>query len=331
MKYTHDETTVTPPSIELKTIGSDFTQILSNSGSSILASLQSLRLPQLITIPSNPSPTQEPLITQESPTPQDWNSEPTSTPAFVAPTDDPLPPIQQPTTADPRPTQPPIATSVPKPTAIPKPTKVPKPTKPPLPPPVTSDVRPGASIEEMLKDVEKRMCVPYKLLMAVRKIESGAWFNNLTSTSMKFYNTYGWWKTAGVGEICAGLAYYTQTGIIPPDSVNASSGSCSNAGLGAGQADQKIMGLFQVSEQEEKVSRKNTTRDLPKSIDRRVLFDNAIIFASITKNRVGSLPPSCEDWPEDAVKTVAEKHYGACAYPGGNYCNEVWNFYKTLK
>jgi hypothetical protein len=214
---------------------------------------------------------------------------------------------------------------------VPAPTKVPKPTVI-VYPGVTSDVRPGSSIEEILQDVAKRMCVPYRLLIAIRTIESGAWFKNMTPTTTKFYNTYGWWKTAGVGEICAGLAYYTQTGVIPPDSTGAAGGTCSHAPFGGGTIDQKIMGLFQVSEEEEKVSRKNTTKALPKSIDRRVLFDNAIIFASITKNRAGQSPqPSCDDWPEETVKEVAGKHYGSCSYPGGNYCNEVWGFYKSAK
>ena len=38
---------------------------------------------------------------------------------------------------------------------------------------------------------------------------------------------------------------------------------------------------------------------------------------------------SCDDWPQETVMLIAEKHYGACKYSGGNYCTEVWEMYKS--
>jgi len=245
----------------------------------------------------------------------------TSTPPRSVPT---TPPLSIPTIiASPRP---PLATSKPQPT------KVPKPSPTAALPPVTSDVRPGKSIEEILSEAAKRTCVPYAFLMAERMEESGAWFTNMTAQTTTYYNTYGWWTGADHGEICYGLAYYTQTGTIPPDSTNAGTEPCPHAPFGGGTYDQKIMGLFQVNEDEQKGALKYMKGILPGRVDRRVLFDNAVIFAIISKNRAGNSPmPTCTDWPEETVKLIAEKHYGACAYSGGNYCNEVWNYYKKYK
>jgi hypothetical protein len=274
---------------------SDFTQSLSDSKTRIMTSLQSIHLPSLISFsPPNSSnqtsenPQQE--ISPGSPSPQEWETlptspveKPTSTPAVLAPTN------TVPTSSIPHyPTIPPqVPTAKPQPTAIPKPTKPPKPTAIPQEPPVTSDTRPGSTIEEILRDVSKRACIPYGLLMATRTIESGAWLNG----NIAQYNVYGWWKDAGQG-VCAGLAYYTQSGLIPPDS---GGGSCTN-GVQPGAYDQKIMGMMQVSEQEEQVTRKNTIKILSKNIDRRVLFDNAVIYAMATKGRAGKSPQtSCSD------------------------------------
>jgi hypothetical protein len=199
-------------------------------------------------------------------------------------------------------------------------------------PPVTTNTRPGTSIEAILRDVSQRMCIPYALLMAERMEESGAWFNNLTANQVAYYNTYGWWQNADHGEICSGLAYYTQTGIIPPDSTSAGTNLCPHAPYVDGEFDQKIMGLFQVGDAEQTIAQKTIKSVLPGKVDRRILFDNAVMFAIITKNRAGkSSTPSCTDWPKDTVTTVAQAHYGSCAYPGGNYCTEVWNYYQKYR
>jgi len=332
MKYAQESPSEMAPQIQIQTIATDLSQTLSNSGTSIISALQSFKLPPLV---SFVPPASQPAIPSEQPvepTPLDWETEPsgpteipTSTPAIL-PTNGPLPTnIAIPTTAKPTIH---VVTQPPQPTKTPKPTKVPKPTELILPP-ILSDVRPGTSIEEILREVSKRACIPYALLMATRTQESGAWMKNLSSATAKMYNTYGWWKGADKGSVCAALAYYTQSGLIPPDS---GGGSCTN-GVQPGAYDQKIMGLMQMSEQEEQVTRKNTIKILPKNIDRRVLFDNAVIYALATKGRAGNSPqPSCDDWPEETVRLVAEKHYGACAYGGGkNYCTEVWNLYKSFK
>ena len=211
------------------------------------------------------------------------------------------------------------------PTQIPQPTKIPKPTAVPALPPITSDTRPGSSLTEVFQEVSKRACIPAALLSAFQTEESGAFFNRNNSASIiKIYNTYGWWKT-GAGDPCFGLGYHTQTGIVPSDSVSAGT-RCQNA-IPSGD-DQGIMGVLQVSQFEQDATRKYTTKILSKNIDRRVLFDNALIFAIATKNRIGITPKSCTDWSDDEVQIAAEKHYGSCA---DHYCADVLKYYKQYR
>ena len=258
--------------------------------------------------------------------------------SFTLPTAEPQPTNQVPTgTWQPTPTSSakvptkagPTPTSKPKPTPTkylkPTPTKPPKPTATPAPPPITSDIRPGTSLSEIFKEVGKRTCFPPALLHAFQTQESGPFFDyNNPSSIIKIYNTYGWWQT-GAGDPCFGLGYHTQTGIVPQDSVNAGV-RCRNA-VGSSY-DQGIMGILQISQFEEDAARKYTTSILTKNYDRRVLFDNALIFAIITKNRIGNPPTNCNDWPDDVVRTAAEKHYGSC---GDNYCANVLKYYKQYK
>lgn len=211
------------------------------------------------------------------------------------------------------------------------PTNKPKPTATPAPVPITSDTRPGTSLSKIFQEVNKRECIPTALLMAFKTEETGERFKNDNAETIKIYNTYGWWKT-GAGNPCYGYGYHGQTGIVPPDSVNAGA-SCNNA-IGD-QTDIGVMGIMEISEWEEQVSRKYTISTLPKNIDRRVLFDNTLIFAIITKNRVGQPPTNCDDWPDKVILIAAEKHLGVCQfdYNGhtGNYCTEVLNLYKQYK
>jgi len=221
----------------------------------------------------------------------------------------------------------------PIPTKKPKPTKVPKPTATPKPEPITSDTRPGNSLSEIFDEVGKRACFPPALLMAFQQEETGAFFSaGNPSSVIKIYNTYGWWKT-GAGDPCFGLGYHTQTGIVPGDSVGAGT-QCRNA-VGD-PTDIGIMGVLQISEEEETVTRKYTKDILPKNIDRRVLFDNALIFAIATRNRVGSPPRDCNNWPDDMVELAAEKHHGVCNYNygngnTGNYCTDILKLYKKYQ
>lgn len=219
------------------------------------------------------------------------------------------------------------------PTKPPKPTKAPKPTKTPTPPPIKTDLRPGTNLDEIFKEVNKRACFPTALLWAFKTEETGPRFKNDSSSTIKIYNTYGWWIT-GAGNPCYGYGYYEQTGIVPPDSVNAGS-SCLSNPVG-NPNDIKIMGLFQISEQEQGVAQKYISSTIPKN-DRRVLFDNSLMFAYITKSRVPGSPPSdCNSWPDDVIKMVAEKHHGVCVYDYGNgtkgdYCKEILDLYKQYK
>lgn len=220
------------------------------------------------------------------------------------------------------------------PTYTPKPTKPPKPTATPKPPPITTDIRPGNSLTEIFKEVNKRACFPVALLYAFKTVETGERFKNDSSSTIKTYNTYGWWKT-GAGDPCYGYGYHTQTGIVPEDSVNA--GISCNSAIGD-PTDLKIMGILQISEWEQEVAQKYISSTLPKTNDRRVLFDNALIFAHIERSRVGDPPKDCNSWPDDMVRLAAEKHLGSgCEYyysqngASGNYCNEILTKYKEYK
>jgi hypothetical protein len=212
-----------------------------------------------------------------------------------------------------------------QPTAYIKPTNIPKPTKVPTPPPITSDTRPGSTLAEIFADVSKRECIPAALLYAFQTQETGPWWPiDSPSSKVKIYNTYGWW-TDGTGNSCTGMGYHTQTGIVPEDAVDAGT-SCQNP-IPSGD-DQAIMGLWQISKYEEDAAKKYMTGIIKGNIDRRVLFDNAVIFAIITKNRLGNPPTNCNDWPTDAISTAAEKHYGSC---GDNYCANILKYYKQFK
>lgn len=210
--------------------------------------------------------------------------------------------------------------------ANPSPTKPQKPSPTPKPPPITQDQRPGTTMEEIFQEVSKRMCIPTALLHAFQTQESGPFFPyNSSPSTIKIYNTYGWWID-GKGDPCFGLGYSTQSGLVPQDSVKAGQ-ICRNP-VQPEAYDQKIMGIFQISEYEQNAAYKYLKDIFPKNYDRRVLFDNAMIFAIITKNRLGDPPKNCNDWPADAIKIAAEKHYGSC---GDNYCTNILNYYKQYK
>ncbi len=222
------------------------------------------------------------------------------------------------------PTSPIINITKANPTSIPKPTKAPKPTPTPKLPPISSAQRPGNTLTEIFQEVSQRECIPAALLHAFQTEESGAWWStNDSSSKVKIYNKYGWWLD-GSGSSCTGMGYHTATGVVPGDAVDAGS-VCQNA---LGGYDQGIMGIIQISQFEEDAAKKYITSIIKGKIDRRVLFDNAVIFAIITKNRLGTPPTSCTDWPADAIKTAAEKHQGSC---GNNYCADVLKYYKQYK
>lgn len=278
--------------------------------------------------------------------PKDWNDKgensvdlpSISNPPTQMPINNPTSFVPEPTDGLPLPTshtpsQTPTRIPTNAPTSTPKPTKPPKPTPTPKPAAITLDARPGETLDEIFAEVQKRECVPAALLMAFKTKETGERFK---SGSVKMYNTYGWWKS---NNPCYGYAYYTQSGIIPPDSMNAGS-TCANA-IGDQSYDQKIMGILQISDQEQTSAFKYLKDSFPKNYDRRVMFDNAMIFARITKLRLGTPPKSCSDWPEDAIKLAAAKHSGGgsdtCKYyysqngVSGDYCKEILQLYKQYK
>ncbi len=314
------------PRVQLQLLATDF----SRSGSSLLASIQSISLPNITTNQATKTEQEEKGDGSNASNSVDtWVRLPSSTPV---PTSHYVPT----TSHTPIPTR---SISAPSPTKRPtvqptqKPTDKPGPTPTSGPEPVTGDIRPGSNLDEVYKEVEKRMCVPAALMKAIKTIETGQKLADINGTAFRTYNTFNWWNgTVSLQQVCGGFAYSTNTGYIPSDSAYA--GQKCAKGIGT---DQKIMGLMQISEWEQTVSRKNTTGVLPNNIDRRVLFDNLIIFASITKNRVGSSPKNgCSDWPEETVKLAAEKHHGACKYDygtgnAGDYCQKAWDLYQQYK
>ena len=213
-----------------------------------------------------------------------------------------------------------------KPINIPQPTEIPKPTSPP---PITSDIRPGTTLGEIFDNVSKRMCVPAALLRAFQEEETGPWFH--FDENPVPYNTYGWWTTTSPNPCYKGFGYDALTGYFPADSYDAGKFCMKTPGANPG-----IMGLFAVDQLEQDASRKNTIAILPNNIDRRVIFDCAVIFASITINRVGNQASDCgEDWSDTAVSMAAAKHVSG-RYPCQNatcekYVSDILSFYKKYK
>ena len=265
--------------------------------------------------PNRPTPGDTGLINQ---TPTPYHLQPTTS----SPPDDEL--VDFPVEDNDINNIPVAPTNPPKPTNKPKPTKLPKSTKVPTPPPVTTSVRPGSSLAEIFADVSKRECIPAALLYAFQTQETGPWWPiNTASSKVKIYNKYGWWLD-GTGNSCTGMGYHTATGVVPSDAADAGT-VCQNA---LGGYDQGIMGILQISQDEENAAKKYITSVISGNIDRRVLFDNAVIFAIITKNRLGDPPTNCSDWPDDAIRTAAEKHYGACS---DNYCENILKYYREYR
>ena len=93
-------------------------------------------------------------------------------------------------------------------------------------------------------------------------------------------------------------------------------------------ANPGIMGLFAIDQWEQDVTKKYTVAVLPKNIDRRVIYDSAVIFAYATRARVGTPPTNCDDWPDSVIKIAAEKHYGNCT---SNYCANILKYYNQYK
>ena len=95
-------------------------------------------------------------------------------------------------------------------------------------------------------------------------------------------------------------------------------------------------GIFSISQWEQDVTRKNTVKFLPNSIDRRVIFDAALIFASATINRVWNQAPDCgQDWSNTAVGIAAAKHvsgqYTCINAICEKYSSDILSLYKKYR
>lgn len=255
------------------------------------------------------------------------------------------PPVNYPTAAPAIPTAPPALPTTPPsiptqpPAKPPAPTKKPdppKPTTPPELPPITTDRRPGNSVDEILADVQKRMCVPAALMKAIQSEETGSRFLTFAGQKFEMLNTYGWWNRTDISknDLFLAAAYSAQSGNAPSDGRFANEHIAK--AIQPGAYDQMIMGMLQVSQQEQDASFKNTSKVITAGkIDRRVIYDNALIFASVTKNKVGNLAETgCGDWSFKAVARAACKHLGGCNYNyganNGNYCTKICNHYNDF-
>jgi len=286
----------------------------------IKAKIFSIKLPdfsKIFTLNFNPDNNETPLRPSGEGQAMNFNL-----PVSIHPTSPRQSPSITRTTAGPLPTYEPyirpttilVPTTRPQPTAIPQPIVVPT----SAPAPITSNRRPGNSLAEIFEEVNKRICVPVALLRAFQEAESGTWFK-YTDNPVP-YNTYGWWTTAGGPDPCHGMGYDESTGYVFPDHYNKSIFCMITPGANPGQA-----GLFSLSQWEQDTSRKNTIAFLPNNIDRRVAFDDTLIFASITINRV--VEPSCgETWSDDVVRQAALKHNNSTTYS-----DEILSLYKKYR
>ncbi len=226
-----------------------------------------------------------------------------------------------------------IPTKIPTriPTNKPKPTKPPEPTATPVPPPITSDTRPGTTLAEIFDYISKtRWCVPAALLRAFQEAETGSWFHY--SDDPVPFNTYGWWTTAAP-DPCKGFGYDTSTGYVPNDSYKAGTFCRVTPGANPG-----TMGVFAIDQWEQDTTRKYSVLIIPNNFDRRVIFDNALIFAIAEMNRIGNQAPACGVvWPDDVVILAAKKHLCGnttctCITQNGySYCDQVLSLYKKYR
>lgn len=334
MKYASESSQETAPNLKVNSIVSDFSRSISHTGSGILATIQSIHVPSLVSFvpfPSTEQPQEEPIEPTEPPY-EGWVIGATATPqptAFPTLYVTSSPVLSTTPTTKPLPTAP-RATNTPKPTSKPKPSPT-----PPLPP-ITSEIRPGSNLEEVYADVAKRMCVPVALMKAIQTEETGDRLVNYAKTNFKFINTYGWWNTDKATQLdyFNAAAYSAQSGYAPPDSKFA--GIRIAKPIQPDAYDQMIMGLLQISQQEQDLSFKNTSKVITSGkIDRRILYDNALIFASVTLNKVGNLAETgCGDWSLKAIARAACKHLGGCNYNyganNGNYCTKICDHYNSF-
>jgi len=316
----------TIPELNAKRIMTDIGQAFTHTKDSISASLLSLRIP---TSTPKQQPTGEPEQQQIEGNTGVQNPVLFDTGTPITPTTTAILPISS--TPLPSVTLSGSITRIPtiKPTLAPTKTPLPTATPPPSFAPVTSNERPGGSLNDIFNEVQERMCVPAAFMKAIQEIETGERFRNYAAAHLKFINTYGWWNSDSVSEndLFNGYAYSAQHGTVPSDSKFA--GERIATAIQPNAYDQVIMGVNQISQQEQEVTRKNTVKVLPNNIDRRVVFDNLVIFASATLGRVGNATKtSCSDWPESTVRLAAEKHYGSC---GDSYCDRAWSLYKQYK
>lgn len=219
----------------------------------------------------------------------------------------------------------------PTPTPPSKPSITPKPTKIPTPTMMTiAVIRPGNSLKEIAQIAQNATCTPAALLLAVKSIETGQSFFSVSTSAFKTYNTYGWWKTAGLS--CSAYGYNTITGIVPYDSADAGKRCQDPIGIQSA-ASQEIMGLMQLSKPEQIAYTDDFQRAFKVGeVDRRVIFDAMVIAGFHFKNISLERSKDCVNWDLKYVAKMACKYQGVCKYDYGtgnykDYCQAVCEAY----
>ncbi len=209
-----------------------------------------------------------------------------------------------------------------------KPNKIPKPTKDNSFPIDESLLRYGSNSEEVFQKASELTCVPKEVLKAISRIESGGFFDNVSSKYFKLYNSYNWWNSEFLTDpkiACSGYNFDTNTGLIPEDSKFAGY-KCregSNSGLttfGPMQISDYWLGKF-----------KPKAAQLLKvdHVDQRVILD-AIVIAGLSIN-TNVKPSNCNSWTGWEVAKAACSYYGSCGFKDGSYyCNTFCRNYKQF-
>jgi len=283
------------------------------------------KLISIISFPVFVAPTNT-LVPSKYPTQKPISTPIIHQPSVTDPTSTPYPsfPTSKPTS---RPNQTTSPTTKPSPTTIP-------PTPKPLPT-VVSEIfpvdqalkRPGASVDEVFKIGADKTCVPKEVIRTIASIESGGFFNTVSTRYFFFYNSYNWWNSEFLTEqkrTCSGYDYDSNTGLVPSDSKFAGT-RCrngSNSGL-------TTMGPMQVSTYEQSQYGKDAARKLGVSAaDRRVILDAIIIAGLIIQDNVKA---GCGTWSGKDVIKAACAYYGSCGIRDGTYyCATFCRNYKSF-
>ncbi len=194
--------------------------------------------------------------------------------------------------------------------------------------------RPGTNIDETLKTISKKTCVPSALFKAIGINESGGRLSKLSKNEFILFNRYNWWneKTTSLTQVCYGIAYNHHTGLVPPNSQYANQ-RC--MGAETFSTDIFSLGFLSISQSEEDAYKERVKGIMRvDNIDRRVIFDTLMIAGLHYKNISTYRGDECENWEAKYIAKTACKYHGKCYYNwagrSGDYCQETCDYYNQL-